>query len=315
MSHGCPPLEQDVVSDDPGLHMHTERVTFESNGETIVGTLYLPDAAGPRPGVVADGPLTSVKEQAAGNHARAMAERGFVALAFDHRFFGESGGSPRQYESPPSKIEDLRAALDFLSKRPEVKGDRLAVLGVCAGAGYGAGIVATDPRVAAFGTVAGFFHDAAQQRVWMGDGYERALAEGQEAKKAYAATGTAATIPAVGKGDGPVAMPLAEAYEYYGTPRGAVPNYVNAFAVMSRVDTLPYDAQGYAARITAPTIVVHSEKALAPALARKFFDALPAQKKRIEWVESKGQIDFYDQPDRIAVASDLVAAFFNEHLS
>jgi fermentation-respiration switch protein FrsA (DUF1100 family) len=294
--------------------IRTEKVTFTSNGETIVGTLYLPEASGKHPAVVTDGPLTSVKEQATGNHARAMAERGFVALAFDHRFFGESGGSPRQYESPSAKIEDLHAALDFVAKRPEVDDDRVGVLGVCAGAGYAAGVVATDPRVRAFGTVAGFFHDAAQQRSWMGERFDPALAEAAAAKQRYAETGVAETIPAVGKGDGPVAMPLAEAYEYYGTPRGAVPNYVNAFAVMSRADTLPYDAQGYAARIRAPTIVVHSEHALAPPLARKFFDALGGR-KQIEWVESKGQIDFYDEPSLIAVAADLVAEFFREVLA
>jgi uncharacterized protein len=294
--------------------VRTEKVTFDSNGETIVGTIYIPDGAGKRPAVVTDGPLTSVKEQAAGNHAKAMAERGFVALAFDHRFFGESGGSPRQYESPAEKIADLRAAVGFLAARPEVDANRLAILGVCAGAGYAAGAVATDPRVRAFGAVAGFYHDAAQQRAWMGDGFDRALAEAKEAKQRYAETGVAETIPAVGQGDGPVAMPMAEAYEYYGTPRGAVPNYVNAFATLSRADTLPYDAQAYASRITTPTILVHSERALAPALARKFFDAL-AGRKKIEWVESKGQIDFYDEPARIGLADDLVAAFFREAMA
>jgi len=182
--------------------IRTEKVTFTSNGETIVGTLYLPEASGKHPAVVTDGPLTSVKEQATGNHARAMAERGFVALAFDHRFFGESGGSPRQYESPSAKIEDLHAALDFVAKRPEVDDDRVAVLGVCAGAGYAAGVVATDPRVRAFGTVAGFFHDAVQQRSWMGERFDPALAEAAAAKQRYAETGVAETIPAVGKGDG-----------------------------------------------------------------------------------------------------------------
>jgi uncharacterized protein len=295
--------------------VRTESVRFESKGETIVGTLYLPDDAGSgkRPGIVTDGPLTSVKEQATGHHARAMAERGFVALSFDHRYFGESGGKPRQYESPPAKIEDLQAALGFLASRAEVDAGKLGVLGICAGAGYAAGAVATDPRVRVFGAVAGFFHDAAQQRAWMGDGFERSLADARAAKKKYEETGEVETIPAVGTGDKPVAMPLAEAYEYYGTPRGAVPNYVNGFATLSRADTLPYDAQAYASRIEVPTIIVHSERALAPPLARKFFDAVRGP-KRIEWLESKGQIDFYDEPARIAAADDLVAAFFREHL-
>ncbi len=108
-------------------------------------------------------------------------------------------------------------------------------------------------------------------------------------------------------------MPMAEAFEYYGTPRGAVPNYVNCFATLSRADTLPYDAQAYASRIIVPTIMIHSEHALAPPLARKFFEAL-AGPKQIEWLESKGQIDFYDDPALIAQASDRIAAFFRAAL-
>jgi uncharacterized protein len=295
--------------------MKTERVELEVKGQRIVGTLYLPDESGKRPGVVVDGPLTSVKEQAAGNHARALAERGFVALAFDHRFFGESEGKPRQYESPPAKIEDLTAALAFLEKRAEVDPEKLAVLGVCAGAGYAAGAVTSATKAKAFATVAGFFHDAEQQKKWMGAGYDDALKSAEEAKKRFEATGEAEMIPAVGKeGSGPVAMPLAEAYEYYGTPRGAVPNYTNAFAVMSRVDTLPYDAQHFAPQIKVPTLVVHSEKALAPPLARKFFDALGTPKKDAVWLESKGQIDFYDDPKLVSAASDHVAKWFRAHL-
>src|SRR5262249_1342899 len=149
----------------------------------------------------------------------------------------------------------------------------LGVVGVCAGAGYAATAVAEDARVRAFGAVAGFFHDAAQQRAWSGEGYERALAEADEARRRYEATGEVDTIPAVAPA-GARAMPMAEAFEYYGTPRGAVPNYTNAFAVMSRAETLPYDAQQAAARIVAPTLIIHSENALAPALARKFGEAL-----------------------------------------
>jgi uncharacterized protein len=287
--------------------MRIERVGFEAGGEALVGLLHLPEGSGPFPAVVLDGPLTSVKEQATGNHARALAGRGIAALAFDHRYFGESGGAPRQLESPRAKIADLASALTLLDTRPEVAPGRLGVVGVCAGAGYAAGVVATDPRVRGFAGIAGFYHDAAQQRVWMGDGYDRAIAEAEEARRIYEGTGRVVTIPAVGK-QPPVAMPLDEAYEYYGTARGAVANYTNAFAVMSRLDTLPYDAQGYAPQIQIPTLMIHSEKALAPALARKFHDALRGD-KQIEWVSSRGQIDFYDDPVLIGATADRVAAF------
>jgi uncharacterized protein len=290
--------------------MTTESIELTVEGTRVVGTLHVPDAAGPRPAVVLTGPLTSVKEQVAGNHARALAERGVIALAFDHRYFGASGGEPRQYESPPAKIADLRAAVGFLASDPRVDATRLGVVGVCAGAGYAAGAVAGDPRVRAFAAVAGFFHDHAQQRAWMGDGYDRALDDARAARAQFEATGESPTIPAVGRGPGPVAMPLAEAYEYYGTSRGAAPGYVNAFAVLSRLDTLPYDAQQFAPQITAPTLVIHSETALAPALARKFYDALGGHKDS-RWLASTGQIDFYDDPALIAQTSALIVEFLD----
>ncbi|MCY0989090.1 alpha/beta hydrolase [Nannocystis sp. ILAH1] len=281
------------------------RITFESHGAPIVGHLFVPAREGRLPAVVVDGPLTSVKEQAQGNHARALAERGFIALAFDHRFFGESGGQPRQYESPPQKIEDLRAAVDFLAAHERVDDRRIGAVGVCAGAGYVAGAVAEDPRIRAFAAVAGFFHDVAMQLKWMGPaGFEATIASGRAARERWEATGQVDTIPAVGEGE--VAMPLAEAFNYYGTPRGAVANYVNAFAVMSREHTIPYDAQAAAPRIRVPTAIVHSEKALAPALARSFHAALGGP-KAIHWLTSQGQVDFYDDPQLIAAAADIVA--------
>ena len=294
--------------------VETRRVTFESEGATLVGTLYVPPGEGRRPALVVDGPLTSVKEQAQGNYARALAERGYVTLAFDHRFFGESGGQPRQLESPPKKIEDLRSAVTFLGALPEVDAERIGAVGVCAGGGYVAGAVAREPRIKAWGAVAGFFHDAEKQREWMSSAaFDKAIEDAREARRRWEETGDLETIPAVGKGDGPVAMPLTEAYEYYGTPRGAVANYVNGFAVMSREDTLPYDAQQAAPQIRIPTVIVHSEKALAPSLARKFYDALPGP-KAIHWLESQGQIDFYDDPRLIAPAADHLAAHFRAQL-
>jgi len=280
------------------------RVTISSEGETLVGELHLPDGKGPFPAAILLGPLTSVKEQATGNYARALARRGWAALSFDPRYFGESGGLPRQYENPQAKIQDVRSGARFLAVHPAIDEDRLIGVGVCAGAGYMAGAVATDPLLKAFGAVAGFYHDAAQQRTWMGDQYEVALAKARTARAAWEQTGKADYIPAVGK-EADVAMPLAEAYTYYGTERGQLGHYQNSFAVMSREQTLPYDAQSAAAAIRVPTVMIHSEKALAPALARAFYDRLSAD-KAIHWLASQGQIDFYDDPARIEPAADLL---------
>jgi fermentation-respiration switch protein FrsA (DUF1100 family) len=292
--------------------IHTTRVTFEVDGQPVVGLLRVPASHGPHPGLVLLGPLTSIKEQVPGHYAEALARRGLVTLAIDNRHFGESGGAPRQYEHPGRKIEDARAALGFLERRPEVAEGCLGAVGVCAGAGYMSAVVAEDSRVRAFGAVAGFFHDVGMQRQWMGERFDAAVAQGRAAREQWEATGQADSIPAVGK-EGDVAMPLAEAFEYYGTERGAHPNYVNAFAVMSREHTVPFDARGNASKIRVPTLMIHSEHALTPALARAFFAELAGPKAEV-WMESKGQIDFYDDPALIEPAADLLAEHFSRHL-
>lgn len=294
------------------LEVCTEKVEFSVDGVPVVGLYRRPVEGADLPALVFLGPLTSVKEQVPGHYAEALARRGFATLAIDNRHFGESGGAPRQYEHPGRKVEDVRAAIDWLAARPEVDAQAIGAVGVCAGAGYMSGAVAADPRIRAFGAVAGFFHDAGKQQEWMGDRYAAALERARKAREAFEATGESEHIPAVGKGD--VAMPLDEAFEYYGTPRGAHPNYTNAFAVMSREHTLPWDAQGKAPAITVPTLMIHSEKALAPFLARKFYDALGGPKAD-RWMTSKGQIDFYDDPALIEPAADALADHFEAALS
>ena len=292
--------------------MRQERFEFHSAGERLVGTLYLPDGA-PAAAVVTTGPLTSVKEQAPAAYASALAGRGFAALAFDHRYFGESGGRPRQFENPTAKVEDIRSAIAALAADRRTRDLPAAAVGICAGGGYMAQAVAEEPRVRVFAGVAGVYTDAAQTRQWIGDGYDAAIRRARDAEAHWKKTGEAETIPAVAPEGGDVAMPLREAYEFYGTPRGAVPNYVNGFAVQSRAYTLPFDAQVAAPAINAPTLIVHSEKALAPALAHQFFDRLQAPKQEL-WLQSQGQIDFYDDPKLIDPAADAIAGFFTKVL-
>lgn len=292
---------------DSGAMSEPIRVEFEVDGDRVVGMLRTPEGDGPHPALVFLGPLTSVKEQVPGNYAAAMAKRGFVTLAIDNRHFGESGGEPRQYEHPPKKVEDIRGALTFLASRDDVDKNRLGAVGICAGAGYMSGAVASDDRIRAFGAVAGFFHDVDKQREWMGDGFDTAVEKAKAARAKWEATKEADQIPAVGEGE--VAMPLKEAFEYYGTDRGAVDNYVNSFAVMSREHTLPWNARGNARNITVPTMMIHSENALAPALARAFYADLAGDKSE-HWMESKGQIDFYDDPTMIEPAADRLANHF-----
>ena len=274
-----------------------------------MGVLYQP-AQQPVAAVVTTGPLTSVKEQATGAYARALAERGFAALAFDHRTFGESAGEPRQFEHPDGKADDVRAAVTALRADDRTRDLSVVAVGICAGGGYMAKAVADDPRISAFAGVAGYYSDAAAFAESSPDAYRAAIDRGLAAEKRWRETGAAETIPAVAPDGGDVAMPLREAYEFYGTPRGAIDNYTNGFAVQSLAFTTPFDAQEAAARIGTPFLLIHSEHALAPPLARNFYAAVNTQKSEL-WLESQGQIDFYDQPRLIDPAADAIA----EHLT
>ena len=168
--------------------------------------------------------------------------------------------------------------------------------------------VAEDSRFRAFAGVAGVYTDHAKNVAAMGSAYQAKIDRGRAAERKWRETGTAETIPAVAPDGGDVGMPLREAYEFYGTPRGQVPNYVNGYAVQSLAYSLPFDARGAADVIDVPVLIVHSENALVPDLARAFYSAVKSPKEEL-WLESQGQIDFYDDPGLITPAADAVAAF------
>jgi fermentation-respiration switch protein FrsA (DUF1100 family) len=285
--------------------MKRERFSFSRGGDRLVGVLYLPEAR-PVASVATTGPLTSVKEQATGAYAKALAERGFAALAFDHRTFGESEGAPRQFEHPARRAADVSAAVTALTADEQTRNLPVAAVGICVGGGYMARAVADDQRICAFAGVAGYYSDATAFSTTAPQEYQAAIDRGLAAERRWQATGEAEMIPAVAPDGGDVAMPLREAYEFYGTARGAVDNYTNGFAVMSLAYTTPFDAQEAAARIRVPFLLIHSEHALAPALARQFYAAVTAPKSEV-WLQSQGQIDFYDDPRLIEPAADAIA--------
>ena len=237
-----------------------------------------------------------------------MAERGYAALAFDYRCFGESDGQPRQFENPTANIEDIRSAATALLADDRLANLPLFGLGVCFGAGPMVRSVAEDSRFRSFAGVAGVYTDSAKTKAMMGDTYQATIDRGRAAERRRRETGEAETIRAVAPDGGDVAMPLREAYEFYGTPRGQVPNYVNRYAVQSSAYTMPFDARGAADAIDVPVLIVHSKEALTPDLAHAFYAAVRSPKQEL-WLQSQGQIDFYDDPNLINPATDAVAAF------
>ena len=161
------------------------RYQFEVHGTTLAGNLFAPARGQPRACAVLTGPLTSVKEQAAG---AALAESGFLALAFDHRTFGESGGEPRQFENPFAKVEDIKAAASALLSDPGPASTPLIGVGVCAGGGYMARAVAEESRFKGFASVAGYFSEATPESV---EAVSSSIARGRAAEKKWRETGVA----------------------------------------------------------------------------------------------------------------------------
>lgn len=289
-----------------------EQVNFTIAGDALVGHLHVPTGDGPHPAVAVAGPMTSVKEQVTGVYAAALAERGIAALAFDHRGYGQSGGAPRQYEHAGRKIEDLGAALEFLSSRSDLDSDRLGLAGVCLGAGYAAHASLLNPRVRALGLVAGYYRDPALMRETDPDGFDAKVAQGRDARLAYERTGEVITIPAVSM-TGDAAMQTPYLYDYYATPRASVPNYVNSFAVMSREHFLPFNVQAAAPQIQIPVCMVHSRNALSPDSAEKFYANLSGPKS-LTWLEGENQVAFYDAPDLVSLAADILAEHLHREL-
>lgn len=294
-----------------------ERVSFEVDGERVVGELHLPEPVDhAAPGVVVAGPMTSVKEQVCGTYAAAMAAKGFVALAIDHRHYGESGGSPRQYEYYPHKLEDLRAAIEFVKTDGRIDAKEIYGLGICLGSGYLARAVADDSQgLKAFAAVAGYYRDVEEMKANDRESFDSKVEAGRRARLNFEQTGNLEVIPAVlPPGQGDAAMTMQSTFDYYGPGgRAAVANYTNEFAVMSREFFLAFDVQSAAPKLTMPFLQLHGPNAIAPKLADRFFDQVTRvpSKKRIT-LTSKGQTDIYDDPAIVAFAADHVADFFAE---
>src|SRR5262249_55757922 len=161
-------------------------------------------------------------------YARRLAAAGYIALAFDHRNFGESEGLPRQHEDPAGRLADLRDAVSYLATLPEVDAGRIGICGICLGGGYALRFAGFDPRVKAAALIAGGYNDPHELRRGMGfEAYRTELERFAAVAERQYRTGEVEYLPAVAAAGAPAAMGGQEPFDYYGTARSASPGWVN----------------------------------------------------------------------------------------
>ena len=264
-----------------------EKVNFMSEGCKIVALVFYPDnyQKGMRfPALVFDGPMTGLKDQVVSVYARKLAKKGYLCLTFDHRFYGESEGEPRQFESPIKKIEDIQNAVSYLLSRSDVDSEKVGAVGICAGGGHMARAITGLKSIKAFAGIDACYHDPKTMIRWLGQaGYDAAIERSRKAEEKYRKTGEVEYIPAVSSDPGNmnVAMPTEEPFEYYGTLRGYSPHYVNRFAVMGYEGFITFNAIDSAKDIRVPTAVIHGTHDMfcTPQNAKQFYNSLRSLKE------------------------------------
>lgn len=291
-------------------------------GVPLVGDLYRPKDAGGQPGpaIAVAGPFGAVKEQSAGLYAQTMAERGFVTLAFDPSYVGESGGEVRNVASPDINTEDFMAAVDALGLRPDVDRERIGMIGICGFGGMALNAVAADKRVKAVATAS--LYD--MSRV-MAKGYYDSLTAEQRAAEltrlseqrwADAESGEPALAGGLPDDIEGIDNPVIRMYHaYYKTDRGYHPRSLNSnegWTMTIPLSFMNMPLLSYVNEISPrPMLVIAGSEAH----SRYFSEdavAAAAEPKRLMIIEGADHCDLYDQVDIIPF--DALQAFFEEHL-
>lgn len=286
-----------------------EPVTFQVEGVPIAGELFLPadyDESGvPLAGVVCGGTWTSVRQQMTDRYAQKLAAEGLAALSFDFRTYGESGGEPRQIESPQMKARDIIAATEFLASRDEVDAERVGGMAICASAGYMAHAIAQGAPLKAFATSAAWLHDPQTVGLVYGgdESVQKHIDAGLAAREKFRSTGEVDYVPAESPEDPDAAMVGLEFYER--EDRGKLPEWTNRFAVMQWLEWLTFDALAPARSVGVPSMFIHSDGAALPDNVRRFHAAVSGP-KTLCWMEGE-HTEFYDHEPLVTYAARAAA--------
>ena len=298
-------------------------VTFDSAGIPLAGHLYVPEgaAAGRLPAIVVSHPASGVKEQTAGLYARRLAEQGFITLAFDAAYNGESGGAPRGLEDPAHRVEDIKSAISFMSVQDNVDPDRIGLFGICASGGYVIPATATDLRVKALATVSG---------VDIGKFFRQGYDGKQDPAVLHAMLDNAAKArTAAARGEGPQTFPIFppseadaraagqyvyEGWEYYCTPRAQNPRSTKQMPWISVDKIAASDGFSFIDMIAPrPLLMIVGTKADTKWITEQAFPKAH-EPKELFWIEGASHVDLYDRDQYVTPAIARLADFYRQAL-
>ena len=307
-----------------------KKVTFHNRyGITLAADLYTPkNAAGKLPAIAVCGPFGAVKEQCSGLYAQTLAEQGFLTLAFDPSFTGESGGQPRYMASPDINTEDFSAAVDFLSVQEKVDADRIGILGICGWGGLAINAAALDTRIKA--TVASTMYDMTRVNA---KGYFDSE-DSEEQRYAKKAAMNAQRIKDYVSGEyalgGGVIDPLPEDapyfvkdyHAYYKTERGYHPRSLNSnggWNVTGCLSFINMPILQYSNEIRSAVMVMHGDRAHSFYFGKDAFENMTKDSKytgnkQLLVIEGASHTDLYDGGENHVIPFDKLAAFYGEYL-
>ena len=321
---GVPQTESFVVTPvDTTSGVTVRKVSFlRSNNIVLVGNLFLPkdfDPAKRYPTILSIHPAGSVKEQSAGLYAYHLAENGFVTLAFDATYAGESGGTPHWSEAPYERVEDIRYAIDYLVTLPFVDERRIGALGLCAGGGYVIATAPTERRIRAVAGVSAANIGAANRESWLrGRTVEEQIALLEDVAEQRTREARGAELMKVymcPEPDENTAPSFREGYDYYRTSRAWHPRADNFYLRRSQATKMAFSAIENINLLTQPVLLVVGEKADSEWQTERFYRALPGKDKEVFTVSGYSHIDLYDKPGAVDPAIKKLTAFFKRTLN
>ncbi|AUD06665.1 alpha/beta hydrolase [Spirosoma pollinicola] len=302
-----------------------QSVRFKNRTWEVAANLFFPESFDEKKkyaSIVCVHPGSSVKEQTAGLYAAKLASQGgFITLVFDASYQGESGGEPRYLEDPATRIEDIRCAVDYLTRQPFVDSSRIGLLGVCAGGGYAANAAMTERRIKAVSTVVATnasraFRESNPLETLEAVGLQR-TAEANGAEELI--TNWTPSSVEEARQSGMDEFDMLEAIDYYRTPRGEYPTSCNKLRFNSMSALIMFDAFHLAEFfLTQPLLVIFGDRVGAFGSYRdgfELYNKAASKTKKMHIVKGASHYDLYDQPEATGEALNQLIPFFREHLA